>query len=131
MIGTRTCTGRLLRGQNLADELRVPLVASDRWDRVNRELFERFKVLNLKTAERTIEEVQSALEFSGGKPVFFVTSPDHLPRVVRDVLSCGGLNSIFGSSDSAFSTQGVADVKGREPGHSKLDAIQSTGDGSA
>ncbi|PZA00701.1 hypothetical protein A6K26_000075 [Gammaproteobacteria bacterium 2W06] len=120
MVGTDERTGRLRRALDLAEHLGVNTVANDRHDDKNAALFAAFGVHNLMTAERTLDEVRSALEFAGGEPVLFVTSPDHLPRVVRDVLQSGGHTSLFAASDVSFSDAGVAGVTVSEPIHAKL-----------
>ena len=125
MVGTDERTGRLRRALDLAERLGVTTVANDRHDDKNAALFAAFGVHNLKTAERTLDEVRSALAFSGGEPVLFVTSPDHLPRVVRDVFRCGGSASLFAASDIPFSTQGVEAVEVTEPGHMRLSGLDS------
>jgi len=125
MVGTDEHAGRLRRALDLAEHFGVSTVANDRHDQQNAALFAAFGVRNLKTAERTIDEVRSALAFSGGEPVVFVTSPDHLPRVVRDVLRCGGYTSLFAASDIPFSRQGVQAVEVTEPGHTRLSGIDS------
>ncbi|MBY5269435.1 NAD-dependent epimerase/dehydratase family protein [Spiribacter salinus] len=125
MVGTDERTGRLRRALDLADQLGVSTVANDRHDDRNAALFAAFGVHNLKTAERTLDEVRSALALSGGEPVLFVTSPDHLPRVVRDVFRCGGYTSLFAASDVPFSMQGVEAVEVTEPGHTRLSSFDS------
>jgi hypothetical protein len=125
MVGTDERTGRLRRAVDLAEHFDVSTVANDRHDDKNAALFAAFGVHNLKTAERTLDEVRSALAFSGCEPVLFVTSPDHLPRVVRDVFRCGGYTSLFAASDVPFSTQGVEAVEVTEPGHTRLSSLDS------
>jgi hypothetical protein len=125
MVGTDEHAGRLKRALDLAEGFGVSTVANDRHDGENDALFAAFGVRNLKTAERTIDEVRSALAFSGGEPVVFVTSPDHLPRVVRDVLRYGGHTSLFAASDVPFSMQGIEAVQVTEPGHTRLNSVDS------
>ena len=125
MVGTGERTGRLKRALDFAEYFGVSTVANDYHDEKNAALFAEFGVYNLKTAERTIDEVRSALTFSGGEPVIFVTSPDHLPRVVRDVLRCGGYTSLFAASDVPFSMQGIEAVQVTEPGHTRLNSVDS------
>jgi hypothetical protein len=125
MVGTDERTGRLRRALDLAEHFGVSTVANDRHDDENAARFAALGVHNLKTAERTLDEVRSALAFSGGEPVLFVTSPDHLPRVVRDVFRCGGHTSLFAASDVPFSTQGVEAVEVIEPGHTRLSSLDS------
>jgi hypothetical protein len=122
-VGTDESTGRLRRALDVSEQLGVSTVANDRHDDKNAALFAAFGVHNLKTAERTLDEVRSALVFSGGEPVVFVTSPDHLPRVVRDVFRCGGYRSLFAASGVPFSMQRVEAVEVIEPGHTRLSSL--------
>ncbi|MEP1472111.1 MAG: hypothetical protein ABJK25_14140 [Halieaceae bacterium] len=119
MLGNGAQSGRLTRGRQLAHELGVPLLANDKVDQRNRELFSEGEVTNMATAKNSADEVSSALRKAAGQPVMFVTSPDHLPRVVKEVMIAGGENCLFAASDIAFSESGAAGVMVIEPPHSK------------
>lgn len=54
-----------------------------------------------------------------GRRFLFVSSPDHLPRVVRDALAAGGAGSLFATSDAVFSQAGRASVSIGERPHAK------------
>ncbi|WP_415893399.1 hypothetical protein ACMXYN_02785 [Neptuniibacter sp. PT8_73] len=114
-------SGRLSKALYLSDKLGVPVVADDKYDQKNHISYSEHGVKNLKTAENTLQEVKSALNYSEMGRVLFVTSPDHLPRVVRDVMLLGGESSFFSASDVPFSTFGVEGVLIQEPPHQKLD----------
>lgn len=107
MVGTDAAPGRLPAALSHAEALGVPVVADDREDAQNRALYERHGVQNLGTALRTQDEVRSALAHAGSARVLFVTSPDHLPRVVRDVMAAGGTLSLFAAAATAFSKAGA------------------------
>lgn len=115
MVGTGDKPGRLLRALALASASGVKVLADDKYDKENMRLLDEFRIENLKTARRTRDEAQSALNHSATGSVLFVTSPDHLPRVVRDVLALGGTKALFTSSEVPFSRTGPASVIVREP----------------
>lgn len=117
MVGTEGRQGRITRASNLAMEFSVPLLADDLRDAGNHALFQRYGIENLGTAVCTRDEVRAALARSSTGAVLFVSSPDHLPRVTRDVLACGGAKSLFAASDVAFSSGGAAAVRIDEPPH--------------
>lgn len=119
VIGDETRQGRLLRAQRLARDLQVPVIANDSFDARNDDLYRQHGVQNLRTALNTRDEVTSALAQSPRRAVLFVSSPDHLPRVVRDALRLGGSRCLFASSDVSFSEIGVNGVEVREPHHAK------------
>lgn len=99
VIGDETRQGRLLRAQRFACDLQVPVIANDSFDARNDDLYRQHGVQNLRTALNTRDEVTSALAQSPRRVVLFVSSPDHLPRVVRDALGLGGSRCLFASSD--------------------------------
>jgi hypothetical protein len=107
--------GRLLTALRYSKALAVPLIADDLVDKRNHELFRDYGIINLMTARRTADEVESALSYSKTGRILFVSSPDHLPRVVRDVLARGGSKAVFAASSIEFSVPGVAGVKVTEP----------------
>lgn len=115
MVGTEGQPGRVLKALALASEWDVRVVADDAYDGKNGQLLERFGIENFRTAKRTQDEARSALDHSVHGRLLFVTSPDHLPRVVRDVLALGGTNALFCSSDVPFSEAGVGAVIVDEP----------------
>ena len=117
MVGTDDRPGRLLKAWMLAKQFDVPVMANDAYDSRNADLLTRFNAENLMTAKRTQDEVRSALAYSHNGRVLFVTSPDHLPRVVRDVLAAGGVQAVFAASAVPFSTAGVESVVIDEPPH--------------
>lgn len=117
MVGDGEREGRIATAKRLASALSVPVIANDKHDLANHDLFAREGIENIGTAERTRDEVQTALDRSRSGAVLFVTSPDHLPRVVRDVLAAGGLRALFASSDIPFSEKGPAAVEIKEPPH--------------
>ena len=117
MIGDREREGRIATAKRWADAFSVPVVANDKHDTGNHDLFVREGIENICTALRTRDEAQAALDRSRSGAVLFVTSPDHLPRVVRDVLAAGGLRALFASSDIPFSEKGAAAVEIKEPPH--------------
>jgi len=119
-IGNGTLLGRITKAVQLADELGVPVVANDKIDVRNHSCYDAYGIENLYTARNTKEEVRSALAKSNSGKVLFVSSPDHLPRVVRDVLALGGTSAFFAASDTAFSQVGVKGVVVEEPAHKKL-----------
>ena len=71
------------------------------------------------TAKNSADEVLVALQKAAGQPVMFVTSPDHLPRVVREVMISGGENRLFAASDVEFSESGAQGATVTEPPHAK------------
>ena len=115
MLGDDDRKGRLRVAQDLAAALGVRVVADDKLDHGNHELYRAEGVANLCTALRTRDEVRSALEQSKTGRVLFVSSPDHLPRVVRDALSLGGVHALFASSEISHSQVGAAGVEIVEP----------------
>ena len=117
MIGDGQHEGRLGTAKRLASLLSVPLLADDRYDSRNHDLFVREGIENIGSAKRTRDEVRAALQRSHRGAVLFVTSPDHLPRVVRDVLAAGGTRAMFASSEVPFSAGGAAAVDIKEPPH--------------
>jgi hypothetical protein len=119
-IGYKAQLGRITKAVKLADELGVPVVANDKIDDRNHACYDAYGIENLYTARNTKEEVRSALKKSQSGKVLFVSSPDHLPRVVRDVLALGGTSALFAASDTAFSQIGVKGVVVTEPPHKKL-----------
>lgn len=119
MIGDTEQAGRLTRAMMLAQELACPIVANDASDRKNAALYEQYHVLNLGTAYKTQDEVISALAHSQFGRVLFVSSPDHLPRVVRDAMTAGGSHALFAASDVPFSEPGPSQVEIVEPAHQK------------
>ena len=116
MLGSEESPGRLLTALKIARNFDVPVIANDSFDEKNIRLFEESGVHNLNTAKRTTDEVESAIKYSKEGFVLFVTSPDHLPRVVRDTLAAGATNAFFHSSDVPFSAEGAAGVIISEPG---------------
>lgn len=119
MIGDGEHAGRLTRAMILARDLSCPVVANDASDQKNAMLYEQSHILNLGTAYRTKDEVISALAHSQFGRVLFVSSPDHLPRVVRDAMTVGGNNALFAASDVPFSEPGPSQVGILEPAHQK------------
>lgn len=117
MIGDGRRPGRVETAKRLAGALSVPLIADDRHDAGNHDLFAREGIENISTALRTQDEVRAALDRSHAGAVLFLSSPDHLPRVVRDVLVAGGTRAMFASSEIPFSEGGVAAVDVHEPPH--------------
>ena len=115
MLGGEARKGRLTVARDWAARLGVPLIANDKLDLGNHALYRKEGVRNIATALRTCDEVRSALEESRTGRVMFVTSPDHLPRVVRDALALGGTEALFVSSQVAHSSAGPAGVDIKEP----------------
>ena len=111
--------GRLCTARRLAREFGLPIVANDGMDAGNRACYAAHGIENIGTARNTYDEVVSALVRSGSGRVLFVSSPDHLPRVVRDALAAGGAGSLFAASEVAFSQTGPAGVTIGEPPHAK------------
>ncbi|MDF0599279.1 hypothetical protein P1J78_00910 [Psychromarinibacter sp. C21-152] len=103
----------------LARDLDVAVIANDARDENNAALYEARGIRNLGTALRTRDEVVSALAHSRTGEVLFVSSPDHLPRVVRDAMAQGGTRALFAASDVPFSAYGPGQVDIREPAHRK------------
>lgn len=116
-IGERE--GRLCTARRLSHEFGLSIVANDALDAGNRACYAAHGIENIGTARNTYDEVVSALVRSGAGRVLFVSSPDHLPRVVRDALAAGGVASLFAASEVAFSQAGPADVTIGEPPHAK------------
>lgn len=117
MLGVDGQEGRVTRAVRLANELGLPIVANDRFDKRNGKLYRELGIENLKTARNTNDEVVSALEKSKNGTVLFVSSPDHLPRIVRDALSAGGNRCLFAASDVPFSEAGAKGISVAEPEH--------------
>ena len=117
MIGEGLREGRIATAKRLACALSVPVIADDKHDAANHDLFAREGIEKIGTALRTQDEVCAALQRSRGGAVLFVTSPDHLPRVVRDVLAAGGTRALFASSEIPFSQAGPGAVRIDEPAH--------------
>ena len=126
MLGSKGHDGRVTKALKLAQDIGVPVIANDGYDVANRNLYADMKIENLNTARNTLEEVISALEKSTNGAVLFVSSPDHLPRIVRDVLSEGGTRSIFAASETAFSSAGVRGVIVTEPPHEKHQDVDNS-----
>lgn len=119
MLGKNGVDGRIGKAQKLADEYSIPLIANDMADARNRKLYRDLGITNLATARNTRDEVVSALNASVDGAVLFVTSPDHLPRVVRDVMAENGVHCLFAASDISFSPSGAKGVNVIEPAHEK------------
>jgi hypothetical protein len=119
MLEDGTKQGRVPRAIAVARQLQVPGVANDSLDAVNAALYQNLGIENLMTARDTKAEVISALACRRAGEVLFVTSPDHLPRVVRDALAQGATRSLFMASDISFSDTGPQAVAVREPLHEK------------
>ena len=119
VLGIGEREGRLCTARRLAREFDLPIVANDGLDARNRACYEAHGIENIGTARNTYDEVVSALVRSGPGRVLFVSSPDHLPRVVRDALAAGGAGSLFTASEVAFSQAGAAGVSIGEPPHAK------------
>ncbi|AXX99205.1 YdcF family protein [Profundibacter amoris] len=119
MLGKNGVDGRIGKAQKLADEYSIPLIANDIADARNRKLYRDLGITNLATARNTRDEVVSALKASVDGAVLFVTSPDHLPRVVRDVMAENGVRCLFAASDISFSPSGAKGVNVIEPAHEK------------
>jgi hypothetical protein len=124
MLGDGAASGRVGRALDLGRELGIPVVANDSRDRRNHALYNDKGIRNIGTALNTEDEVQSALSLSSHGRVLFVTSPDHLPRVVRDTLVAGGVNCLFCASGVPFSEEGVRGVRVLEPEHHKGEFAQ-------
>ncbi len=119
MLGDGTRSGRLARAQAIAKELDLTIIADDASDPKNRALYEEAGVTNIGRAYKTADEVRHALDHSRNRAVLFVTSPDHLPRVVCDVLAHGATQSLFMASEVPFSGAGAGAVIIEEPRHIK------------
>lgn len=117
MLGDDLRKGRLTRALDLAEAWQVPIFASDVSDQENGALYARHHVQNLANARRTLEEIRAARAKSQSGVIMFVSSPDHLPRVVRDCMAVGLTRSVFMASDVAFSDDGPAAVQIGEPRH--------------
>ena len=111
--------GRLCTARRLAREFNLPIVANDGLDARNRACYAPHGIENIGTARYTYDEVVSALVRSGPGRILFVSSPDHLPRVVRDAMAAGAAGSLFAASEVAFSQAGAAGVSIGEPPHAK------------
>ena len=127
MLGTNGMDGRIGKAQKLADEYSIHLIANDMADARNRKLYRDLGITNLATARNTRDEVVSALKASVDGAVLFVTSPDHLPRVVRDVMAENGVHCLFAASDISFSPSGAKGVNVIEPAHEKY-PVQNAND---
>lgn len=127
MLGKNSLDGRIGKAQKLAAEYAIPLVANDMADTQNRNLYRELGITNLATARNTHDEVVSALRASVDGAVLFVTSPDHLPRVVRDVMAENGVHCLFAASDISFSPSGAKGVNVIEPAHEKY-PVQNAGE---
>lgn len=119
VMGHNEQAGRLNRAMQLAQNLACPVIANDACDEQNAALYDSEAILNLGTAYNTHDEVVSALEYSQFGHVLFVSSPDHLPRIVRDATAAGGTQAFFAASDVPFSDQGSSQVEIVEPAHRK------------
>ena len=117
MIGDGQREGCIATAKRLAGAFSVPVMADDKHDPANHALFAREGIENIGGAERTRDEVFAALNCSRSGAILFVTSPDHLPRVVRDVLAAGNTRAMFASSEIPFSEGGPAAVEIDEPPH--------------
>jgi hypothetical protein len=117
MIGEGPREGRIATAKRLARALCVPVLADDMHDAANHDLFKREGIENIGKALRTRDEACAALQRSRDGAVLFVTSPDHLPRVVRDVLAAGGTRALFAASEVPFSGAGPGAVRIDEPAH--------------
>lgn len=106
VLGTEHLEGRLTKGVRLSRELSVPVFADDALDGDNRAIYQEYGVGNFKPTHCTRDEVRSALDYSQARRVLFVTSTDHLPRVVRDAMALGGVNALFAASGVPCSTKG-------------------------
>lgn len=127
MVGTEARPGRLLTARNLALSWGVEIVANDSIDPTNHALLAEWGIRNLGTARNTRDEVESALELAGDEGVVFVSSPDHLPRVVRDAMAANGFRSIFAASSAPFSSVGAAGVVITEPAHRRPEIKEPSG----
>lgn len=119
VMGQNEQAGRLTRAMQLARNLACPVIANDARDEENAGLYESKAILNLRTACNTQDEVVSAIAHSQFGRVLFVSSPDHLPRIVRDATAAGGTAAFFAASDVPFSDHGPSHVKIVEPAHRK------------
>lgn len=117
MVGDGKKVGRLSKAKAVAAELGLVVRANDKLDHKNKDLLKSEGVLVSETAVCTGDEIKYALDVAQNKSVVFVTSPDHLPRVVRDALLLGGSMSWFLASDIPFSAEGVGGVSVVEPDH--------------
>ena len=120
MIGNRDCLGRIARAIRIAEDFGLHIFANDAEDQMNAALYSRSGIANLCTAHDTCDEVASAIAHSRSGGVIFVSSPDHLPRVVRDVMARGATRALFAASDVPFSAPGPGGVEVIEPCHKKL-----------
>ena len=127
MLGKSGMDGRVTKARILADQFSIPLVANDMVDGQNKTLHRELGITNLETARNTRDEVISALDASVDGAVLFVTSPDHLPRVVRDAMAENGVHCLFAASDISFSPFGAKGVKILEPAHEKH-PVRNAGD---
>lgn len=117
MVGSKTKPGRILTARAWAGRFDLPILANDSIDPDNAALLNEWGIENLATARNTRDEVESALELAQDKCVIFVSSPDHLPRVVRDAMAAGGFGSLFAASPVSFSASGPEAVIIKEPKH--------------
>lgn len=101
----------MTRAQSIAQAFDLPLIANDAEDEQNIALSRHEVIRNLGSARNTRDGARSALAASDAGGVLFVSSPDHLPRVVRDAVAEGGACAMFAASDIAFSAIGAAAVE--------------------
>ena len=118
-IGCAARKGRILAALDIAASFGLPVIANDGIDTTNQRCFELYGIENLRTARNTAEEVESALRKSALGRVIFLTSPDHLSRVVREALARGAYDALFASSEVSFSREGAGGVRIVEPPHAK------------
>lgn len=119
MVGDSGRSGRVERAMWIAQDLGLRVVANDAKDKMNAALYCRHGIVNLRNAYDTRDEVASAIAHSRSGCVLFVSSPDHLPRVVRDAMAQGATHALFASSDVPFSVLGPRNVEVLEPLHRK------------
>jgi hypothetical protein len=117
MLGCGQNSGRLTRAIDIARKIGVDVEADDKVDIQSKSLMESMGINVFQDSTSTEEEVVGALKRAQGMPVLFVSSPDHLPRVVRDALKHGAVNCFFAASEVPFSANGVASVEIIEPKH--------------
>ncbi|WP_299821253.1 hypothetical protein [uncultured Roseibium sp.] len=122
MEGTGSKMGRLPTAFALAEAFSLSVVADDAIDSDNQDLLRRWRVENFGRARNTRDEILSALAEAGSAGVIFVSSPDHLPRVVREALTAREQGCLFAASEVPFSDNGPAAVKIEEPPHELISA---------
>lgn len=120
VFGSEGRSGRLTRAQSIVRDFDLPLLANGAEDEQNIALHRCEAIQNLGSARNTRDEVRSALAASDTGGALFVSSPDHLPRVVRDTMAEGGTHALFAASDIAFSATSAAAIEIREPPHRRL-----------